>query len=152
SDSQVPMREDRRMHTVLVTGGCGFIGSNFVRYLLEHDAEARVLNLDALTYAGNPNNVADLRSHPRYRFVRADVSDPLAVRQAVSQGVSSIVHLAAESHVDRSIRDAGAFIRTNVVGTQVLLDAARDHRIDRYVQVSTDEVYGSLGPTGAFTE
>ncbi|MFO0968279.1 MAG: dTDP-glucose 4,6-dehydratase [Gemmataceae bacterium] len=140
------------MYTVLVTGGCGFIGSNFLRFLLEHDRDVQVINQDVLTYAGNPGNVADLQSNPRYRFVNADIANPVLVRQIVGQGVTAIIHFAAESHVDRSIRDAGAFVRTNVVGTQVLLDAARDHRIDRFVQVSTDEVYGSLGPTGAFTE
>jgi dTDP-glucose 4,6-dehydratase len=139
------------METVLVTGGCGFIGSNFVRYLLETDPNVSVVNLDALTYAGNPANLADLEAHPRYRFVRGDVADPEAVRAALA-GADSVIHFAAESHVDRSIRDSTPFVRTNVVGTQVLLDAARAAGARRYVQVSTDEVYGSLGPTGAFTE
>jgi dTDP-glucose 4,6-dehydratase len=139
------------MQTILVTGGCGFIGSNFVRYLLEHEPDAAVVNFDCLSYAGNPDNLADLARHPRYRFVKGDVADPAAVRAAV-QGVHSLVHFAAESHVDRSIQDSGPFVRTNVLGTQVLLDAARAAGARRYVQVSTDEVYGSLGPTGAFTE
>jgi dTDP-glucose 4,6-dehydratase len=140
------------MTSILVTGGCGFIGSNFVRYVLENNPEVSVVNYDCLTYAGNPNNLADLADHPRYRFVRGDVCDREQAAQAVGQGVDSIIHFAAESHVDRSIHDSGPFVRTNVLGTQVLLDAARKYGVRRYVQVSTDEVYGSLGPTGAFTE
>jgi dTDP-glucose 4,6-dehydratase len=136
----------------MVTGGCGFIGSNFIRYLLETDSAVDVVNVDALTYAGNLANLADLAGNPRYRFVKADVADREAIRAIVRGGVSGIVHFAAESHVDRSIQDSGPFVRTNVVGTQVLLDAAKEFQVPRYVQVSTDEVYGSLGPTGAFTE
>jgi dTDP-glucose 4,6-dehydratase len=136
----------------MVTGGCGFIGSNFIRYLLETDSALDVVNVDALTYAGNLANLADLAGNPRYRFVKADVADREAIRAIVRGGVSGIVHFAAESHVDRSIQDSGPFVRTNVVGTQVLLDAAKEFQVPRYVQVSTDEVYGSLGPTGAFTE
>ncbi len=139
------------MTTVLVTGGCGFIGSNFIHYLLEHDPEARVVNFDALTYAGNPENLAAVAQHPRYRFVKGDVADRDAVRAAIS-GADAVIHFAAESHVDRSIHDAGPFIRSNVLGTQVLLDAAREFGVRRYVQVSTDEVYGSLGPAGLFSE
>jgi len=141
------------MLTLLVTGGCGFIGSNFVRYALEKDPAVRVVNFDALTYAGNPENLADLAEHPRYAFVKGDVADREAVEKALREyAVGAVVHFAAESHVDRSILDSGPFIRSNVVGTQVLLDASRACGVQRYVQVSTDEVYGSLGPTGAFTE
>jgi len=140
------------MQTILVTGGCGFIGSNFLRFLLERESDVQVINLDALTYAGNPNNVRDLLGNPRYRFVRGDVADRALVRSILDQGVTDIIHFAAESHVDRSIDDAGPFLHTNVLGTQVLLDAARAARIGRYLQVSTDEVYGSLGHDGAFTE
>jgi dTDP-glucose 4,6-dehydratase len=136
---------------LLVTGGCGFIGSNFLRYLMETDPGVEVVNFDALTYAGNLANLEDVAGHPRYRFVRGDVADREAVRR-VMQGVRSVIHFAAESHVDRSILDSGPFVRTNVVGTQVLLDAAREAAVERFVHVSTDEVYGSLGPTGAFTE
>jgi dTDP-glucose 4,6-dehydratase len=139
------------MISMLVTGGCGFIGSNFVRYVLEHEPEVHVTNLDALTYAGNPANLADLAGHPRYRFLHADITDSKAVGEAV-RGVHSLIHFAAESHVDRSIQDSGPFVRTNVIGTQILLDAARANRVERFVQVSTDEVYGSLGTTGFFTE
>jgi dTDP-glucose 4,6-dehydratase len=140
------------MDLVLVTGGCGFIGSNFVRYLLEQDAHVSVINLDRLTYAGNLENLADVADHPRYRFVRGDIADPDVVYQVAGEGLSAIFNFAAESHVDRSIQDSAPFIRTNVLGTQVLLDAARKFNVPRYIQVSTDEVYGSLGPTGAFTE
>jgi dTDP-glucose 4,6-dehydratase len=140
------------MTSILVTGGCGFIGSNFVRYVLENDPAVTVVNYDSLTYAGNPKNLADLANHPRYRFVRGDICDREQVSHAMGRGVHSVIHFAAESHVDRSIQDSGPFVRTNVLGTQVLLDAARSVGVQRFVHVSTDEVYGSLGPTGAFTE
>src|SRR5947209_3222565 len=140
------------METVLVTGGCGFIGSNFVRFLLDREPETRVVNLDNLTYAGNLANLADLADDPRYSFIRGDIADRDLVRELVGAGVSAIINFAAESHVDRSIQDATPFIRTNVLGTQTLLDAARAFGVQRYVQVSTDEVYGSLGATGFFTE
>jgi dTDP-glucose 4,6-dehydratase len=140
------------MERVLVTGGCGFIGSNFIRYLLEKDSTISVINFDLLTYAGNLANLADLAGNPQYRLVRGNIADPDAVRQVVSDGVSTIINFAAESHVDRSIHDAAPFVRTNVVGTQVLLEAAREFRVRRYLQVSTDEVYGSLGAKGSFTE
>jgi dTDP-glucose 4,6-dehydratase len=139
------------MRTVLVTGGCGFIGSNFVRLLLQSEPELSVISFDALTYAGNLANLADVEKHPRYRFIKGDITDREAVMKA-AVGVDSIINFAAESHVDRSIMDSGPFVRTNVVGTQVLLDAARTANIRRFVQVSTDEVYGSLGSTGFFTE
>ncbi len=136
---------------LLVTGGCGFIGSNFVRHVLEAEPDVVVVNFDALTYAGNLANLADLEGHPRHRFVRGDVTDRAAV-EAAAAGAHSIIHFAAESHVDRSILDSAPFVRTNVLGTQVLLDAARKLGLRRFVQVSTDEVYGSLGLTGSFTE
>jgi len=139
------------MISMLVTGGCGFIGSNFIHYILEHEADVTVVNFDALTYAGNLANLAEVANHPRYRFVHGDITDRQAVRTAV-QGVHSILHFAAESHVDRSIQDSTPFVHTNILGTQILLDAARAAGVQRYVQISTDEVYGSLGPTGAFRE
>src|SRR5207253_6964286 len=108
-------------------------------------------NLDCLTYAGNLANLADLAENPRYRFFRGDITNPEQVREAV-RGVAAIFNFAAESHVDRSIHDSAPFVRTNVLGTQVLLDAAREFGVRRFVQVSTDEVSGSLGPTGLFTE
>jgi dTDP-glucose 4,6-dehydratase len=133
---------------ILVTGGCGFIGSAFVRLALERGAE--VVNLDKLTYAGNPANVADVADDEAYRFVRADIADATAVAGAI-EGCEVVVNLAAESHVDRSILSPSDFISTDVVGTAVLLDAARAAGVRRFVQVSTDEVYGSI-PTGAFRE
>jgi dTDP-glucose 4,6-dehydratase len=140
------------MPTLFVTGGCGFIGSNFVRQLLASDPTVRIINFDALTYAGNLANLADVASDPRYTFVRGDITDRAAVLDALDDGVDAVIHFAAESHVDRSILDSGPFVRTNVTGTQILLDAARERRVPRFVQVSTDEVYGTLGPTGLFTE
>jgi len=132
---------------ILVTGCCGFIGANFVRHELETDPEIEITNLDALTYAGNPDNLADLEDHPRYHFVHGDIADRALVMRLVGEGrFDAIVNFAAESHVDRSIDDATPFLRTNVVGTQCLLDAARVAKVGRYVQVSTDEVYGTLQP------
>ena len=129
-----------------VTGGAGFIGSNFVRYVLGRHADVHVTTFDCLTYAGNLANLESLRDDPRHRFVRGDVADPEAVADALDEGVDAIVHFAAESHVDRSIRDAAPFLRTNVAGTAVLLEAARRLGGRRFLHVSTDEVYGSLGP------
>ncbi len=140
------------MKRILVTGGCGFIGSNFVRFELETYPDVQIRNLDLLTYAGNPENLADLAGNPRYRFIHGDIADRPLVEKVLAEGTDAIVHFAAESHVDRSIQDSGPFVRTNVIGTQVLLDAAKAAGIGRYVQISTDEVYGSLGPTGLFTE
>lgn len=136
---------------ILVTGGAGFIGSNFVRLMLSTYPEAEVVNLDALTYAGSLESLRDVEDNPRYRFVKGDVCDPEAVAAAMA-GADAVVHFAAESHVDRSIEGPAEFIRTNVMGTQTMLDAAVKFRPSIYVQISTDEVYGSLGPTGLFTE
>src|SRR5262245_58729096 len=127
------------MPKVLVTGGCGFIGSNFVRHLLATDPDTSVVNFDCLTYAGNLANLADIARHPRYTFVKGDITDREQVRAAMRLGVTDIINFAAESHVDRSIQDSGPFVRTNVLGTQALLDAAREFRVTNYVQVSTDE-------------
>jgi len=140
------------MRAVMVTGGCGFIGSNFIRSLLETDPDVSILNFDCLTYAGNPDNLNDLADDPRYQFVRGDITDRRAVRKAVGTGPSAVINFAAESHVDRSIHDSSPFIRTNILGTQILLDAVREFQVSRFVQISTDEVYGSLGATGYFTE
>jgi dTDP-glucose 4,6-dehydratase len=138
---------------LLLTGGSGFIGSNLVRWLLEHRPGWRVVNLDKLTYAGNPENLADLADHPRYRFVRGDIGDGALVRRLIEEEkVEAVMHLAAESHVDRSILSPAVFIETNVGGTQVLLEAAREAKVGRFLHCSTDEVYGSLGETGLFTE
>ena len=139
--------------TILVTGGMGFIGSNFVRHILREHPTARVVNLDKVTYAGNPRNLADVAGDSRYTFVQADVCDAGVVAEALAtHRPDQIVHCAAETHVDRSILGAGDFVRTNVEGTRVLLDAARAAGVRRFLHVSTDEVYGSLGATGAFTE
>ena len=140
------------MPTLLVTGGCGFIGSNFVRNILATDPATHIINFDALTYAGNLANLTDVEGNPRYTFIRGDVTDREQVRAAMGRGVTDVIHFAAESHVDRSIQDSGPFVKTNVIGTQILLDAAREFKVAKYVQVSTDEVYGSLGDTGLFTE
>ncbi len=138
---------------VLVTGGCGFIGTNLVRLLLRERPGWRVVNLDKLTYAGNAESLADLEGHERYRFVRGDVANGELVGEVLrSERIQAVMHLAAESHVDRSILAPAVFIETNVRGTQVLLEAAREMGLARFLHVSTDEVYGSLGPTGAFTE
>ena len=138
---------------VLVTGGCGFIGSNLVRLLLAERPGWRIVNLDRLTYAGNPENLADLEGNPRYRFVRADICNGELLGDLFrTEKIDGVMHLAAESHVDRSILSPSIFIETNVRGSQVLLEAARELGVRRFLHVSTDEVYGSLGPTGLFTE
>jgi dTDP-glucose 4,6-dehydratase len=141
------------MRRILVTGGCGFIGSEFVRRQLATYPDQAVVNLDRLTYAGNLENLAAVEKNPRYAFERGDVADRACVEALLAKWpCDAVVNFAAESHVDRSLLDSGPFVRTNVVGTQVLLDACREAKIPRFVQVSTDEVYGSLGTTGAFTE
>jgi len=136
---------------LFVTGGAGFIGSNFVRLMLTRP-EVEILNFDCLSYAGNLENLKEVEDHPRYRFVRADITDSEQVDGCLAGGFDAIVNFAAETHVDRSIVDSSAFVRTNVLGVQVLLEAARRHRVGRFLQVSTDEVYGALGETGSFTE
>jgi dTDP-glucose 4,6-dehydratase len=128
----------------LVTGGLGFIGSTFIHVLLAERPDAHVVNLDAMTYAGNPANCADLQGDRRYRFVKGDICDAAVVEEAVADGVDAIVNFAAETHVDRSILEPEAFLRTDILGTHVLLEAVRKHRIPRYLQVSTDEVYGDV--------
>lgn len=134
---------------ILVTGGAGFIGSAFVRRFMAHH-EASVVTLDSLTYAGNLKNLDAILSDPRHAFVKGDIRDAKAVDDAM-QGVDAVVHFAAESHVDRSIENASAFLETNVVGTSVLLEAARRRKVGKFVHVSTDEVYGSI-EKGFFTE
>ncbi|HEV7891440.1 MAG TPA: dTDP-glucose 4,6-dehydratase [Pyrinomonadaceae bacterium] len=131
------------MKNIFVTGGAGFIGSAFVRLALEEMPDCRVVNFDALTYAGNLDNLGGLDSS-RHTFVRGDICDPSAVLASLEEGADAVFNFAAESHVDRSIHSAAEFIRTNVLGTQVLLDAARERKVRRFVQVSTDEVMGSL--------
>lgn len=138
---------------LLVTGGCGFIGSNFVMYMLESYPDVSIINLDLLTYAGNLENLQDAAPYgERHRFVRGDIADRVLVCSLMAERPDAVINFAAESHVDRSILDSSAFVRTNVLGTQVLLEACREYGISRFLQISTDEVYGSLGPDGAFTE
>jgi dTDP-glucose 4,6-dehydratase len=146
--------------TVLVTGGCGFIGTNFVRLLLESRPDWKVINLDKLTYAGNLQSLEDVAHHANYSFVRGDICDAELVEGLFGeQKIDTVIHFAAESHVDRSITGPAEFIQTNIVGTFTLLEAARKQWLDkgtsegcRFLHVSTDEVYGSLGETGYFTE
>lgn len=138
------------MQSLLVTGGAGFIGSNFVRHILNKYPTYRVIVLDALTYAGNRENLADLEKNPRYFFYLGNICDPTVVDNLVSN-VDAVINFAAETHVDRSIHDAAGFVHTDVLGTKILLEAARKYRLARYIQISTDEVYGSI-EDGEFTE
>ena len=135
---------------LLVTGGAGFIGSNFVRHVLREHPDDRVVNLDKLTYAGNPANLADVERDPRYTFVQGDVCDGAVVRELL-RDVDAVVNFAAESHVDRSLVEPDAFLRTDVFGVFTLLEAVRELRIPRFLHISTDEVYGSV-PEGSSTE
>jgi len=138
--------------TMLVTGGAGFIGSNFIRHMLTEHPDTRIVNLDALTYAGNLENLRDVAGNPNYTFVRGDICDPETVAAVFrNHPIDTVVHFAAESHVDRSISDGAAFVRTNVLGTFTLLDCARKHGVRRFIHISTDEVYGST-PSGSFRE
>ena len=139
------------MTTVLVTGGAGFIGSNFLRYMVNKYPNYDFINLDALTYCGNLENLKDIEDKDNYSFVKGNVCDTELVN-CIVENVDYIVHFAAESHVDRSIEDPGIFIKSNILGTQTLLDASRKTGIKKFLQVSTDEVYGSLGSEGYFTE
>ncbi|MFT5090519.1 MAG: dTDP-glucose 4,6-dehydratase [Candidatus Latescibacterota bacterium] len=138
------------MKTVLVTGGCGFIGSNFVRYMLAKYSDYNVVNLDKLTYAGNPENLAEIADNERYRFVQGDICDIETVGPLVKEA-DLVVNFAAETHVDRSIMGGAEFVQTNISGTYALLDCAREHGVERFLQVSTDEVYGSIDE-GEWTE
>lgn len=138
---------------LIVTGGAGFIGSNFVHYMLENHPEYKIVNLDLLTYAGNIHNLDDIKDNPNHIFVRGNITNRELVRYLVKEhDINAIVNFAAESHVDRSILTPEIFIETNVQGTLALLDVAREMQLDKFLQVSTDEVYGSLGATGYFTE
>lgn len=150
---------------LLITGGAGFIGSNFIKYVLDNNSDVEVINLDKLTYAGNLDNVAHLESNKRYSFVKGDICDKALLNQLFTENnIEGIIHFAAESHVDNSINNPGIFVETNVKGTYALLEAARAHWMDapftykkgfentRFHHISTDEVYGSLGKEGLFTE
>jgi len=140
------------MLRLLITGGAGFIGSNFVRFVLERHSNCRTINLDKLTYAGNLENLSGLEEDPRYQFVHGDICDRDLVDDILKKGVDAVINFAAESHVDRSIVEPAEFLRSNVLGTLNLLESCRKSKVGRYVQISTDEVYGSLGPSGAFVE
>ena len=137
---------------LLVTGGAGFIGSNFIKFILGERPDYQVVNFDKLTYAGNLDNLSDIKHLDNYDFVQGDIASPPEVKRVISGDIDAIVNFAAESHVDRSLDNPALFAITNVLGTQVLLDAALEFGIDRFIQISTDEVYGSLGPEGRFTE
>ena len=141
------------MAKFLVTGGAGFIGCNYIRYLLAKRRDAEVINLDKLTYAGNLGNLSEFLEHPNHKFVKGDICDGTLVGKIIDEyRIEAIVNFAAESHVDRSITGPKVFIETNIAGTLNLLESARDKKIERFVQISTDEVYGALGVEGKFTE
>ena len=139
------------MTNVLVTGGAGFIGSNFVRYMVDKYPEYDIINLDALTYCGNLENLKDIENKENYSFVKGDIRDKSIVDDLVKK-CDYVINFAAESHVDRSISDPEIFIKSNVLGTQVLLNASKEFGVEKYIQISTDEVYGTLGESGYFTE
>ncbi len=139
--------------TILITGGAGFIGSNLVRTMLRNHPDALIVNVDKLTYAGNLENLEDCEQNPQYRFVRGDIADAALMRSVFQEyRVEIVINCAAESHVDRSILGASDFVQTNIVGTNVLLELGKEFPLRAFVQISTDEVYGSLGPEGKFTE
>lgn len=137
---------------LLVTGGAGFIGSNFVHHILQEHPQDVIVNVDSLTYAGNLENLRLVDSNPNYSFVKADITDRAALEPLFEAGIDVVVNFAAESHVDRSILEPDVFVRTNIMGTQTLLDLTKQYGVAKFVQVSTDEVYGTLGDTGLFTE
>ncbi|TDI98460.1 MAG: dTDP-glucose 4,6-dehydratase [Caldithrix sp.] len=138
------------MKRYLVTGGAGFIGSNYIRYMLKKHRDVEIINLDKLTYAGNPDNLKDIQTDSRYKFIKGDICDEVLVNKIMTE-IDFVVNFAAESHVDRSIGAPDDFIRTDVFGTFVLLEAARTNKIEKFIQISTDEVYGSIDK-GSFTE
>jgi dTDP-glucose 4,6-dehydratase len=145
-------RGSKKPMNLLITGGAGFIGSNFILHMMKSHPEVEIINLDVLTYAGNLNNLKSVDKNPRYTFIKGDICDPDSVNAILDRHtVDTIVHFAAESHVDRSITRASEFVRTNVLGTHTLLECARHHPIERFIHISTDEVYGST-LKGSFKE
>jgi len=136
--------------TILATGCAGFIGSNFIRNIIKKYPECKIVNLDKLTYAGNPDNLKDIENNPNYTFIKGDICNPYIVNKA-AKGADLIVNFAAESHVDRSIKDPAVFLKTDIIGTHVLLEAVRKFNIQKFIQISTDEVYGSI-KEGSFKE
>ncbi|MEV5027360.1 dTDP-glucose 4,6-dehydratase [Paenibacillus sp. LPE1-1-1.1] len=137
---------------LLITGGAGFIGSNFVLYMIKNYPSYEIINVDALTYAGNLENLRTIELHPSYTFVKADIAKRSDIEPLFQQGIDAVINFAAESHVDRSILHPEIFVQTNILGTQTLLDLTKQYDVTKFVQVSTDEVYGTLGETGLFTE
>ena len=135
---------------LLVTGGAGFIGSNFIRYIMDKYPQWEIINLDKLTYAGNLENLRDVQNKPGYTFIQGDIADHESLDKILEQGFDTIINFAAESHVDRSIIDSSPFFKTNVQGTQMLLEVTRKYPVEKFIQVSTDEVYGSI-EEGSFT-
>jgi dTDP-glucose 4,6-dehydratase len=141
------------MKKILVTGGAGFIGSNFVRMVLSEHSDSFIVNIDKLTYAGNLENLAEFLEHRNHKFIKGDICDAELIQKTMDEyKIDVIINFAAESHVDRSITGPKIFLETNIAGTLTLLEAARDRNIERFIQISTDEVYGALGPEGKFTE
>jgi dTDP-glucose 4,6-dehydratase len=141
------------MKNILVTGGAGFIGSNFINYILKERDDYKIINIDKLTYAGNLENLKESENNQNYFFIKGDITNTELVDYLFKQfGIKYVINFAAESHVDRSILGSEIFFRTNVIGTNVLLEASRRYEVEKFLQVSTDEVYGSLGPTGLFSE
>lgn len=139
------------MTKILITGGAGFIGSNFIKYMINKYSEYEIINLDALTYCGNLENLKDIENKDNYTLIKGNICDKAIVDELVSKS-DYVINFAAESHVDRSIVDPEIFIKSNVLGTQILLNATKEHGVEKYIQISTDEVYGTLGKTGYFTE
>lgn len=137
---------------LLITGGAGFIGSNFVIYMAEKYPQYELINVDVLTYAGNLENLKSVENHPNYRFVKADITNRAELESLFQEGIDVVANFAAESHVDRSILEPDVFVKTNILGTQTLLELSKQYGVKKFVQVSTDEVYGTLGDTGLFTE
>ncbi len=137
---------------ILVTGGCGFIGSNFIHFLFREKPEVEIVNLDLLTYSGNQENLKEFQYYPNYRFVKGDIADRKIVAEIFSEGIDVVINFAAESHVDRSIEDASPFMKTNVIGAQNLMEEARERKINRFIHISTDEVYGSVVGRKKFRE
>jgi dTDP-glucose 4,6-dehydratase len=136
---------------ILITGGAGFIGSNFIRYILKNYPNYKLINVDKLTYAGNIENLNDIKDYSNYEFIHGDISDKGLINSVVDSSIDAIINFAAESHVDRSIEDSYMFVKTNILGVQTLLNAARFNRVKRFIQISTDEVYGSID-SGSFSE
>ncbi len=137
---------------ILITGGYGFIGTNFIHYLLKKRPGIKIINLDLLTYSGNPENLKSIEKHPDYHFIKGDIADRKTLSEVFSEDIDVVINFAAESHVDRSIEDAAPFVRTNVLGAQRLMDEARRKKVKRFIQISTDEVYGSILGDAKFRE